>query len=78
MAGDCGYLVGLFATSYMTTVSPPSGMTKRVGVSQLSAAEPLTSEVATQRVCARNTGDRVATANDAADNIGQLLLLKAR
>ena len=75
---DGGLLIGLFATSYNTAVTPPSGMTEQLDFSQPSAEGRLTSAAATQPVGSGDTGDRTATAGHAADNIGQLLLLRAR
>jgi hypothetical protein len=73
-----GYLVGLFATAYDTTVRPPSQMALRAGVLQQSSVEGLTSEATTQEVALGATGDRIAAAADPGDNIGQLLLLRPR
>jgi hypothetical protein len=70
-------LVGLFAIAVSTTVSKPSGMTQWITVSQ-SDSTGLTTALAIQAVTTGQTGDRIAIAATAGDNIGQLLLLRPK
>jgi hypothetical protein len=68
-------LVGIFGVSMSTTVTAPSGMTQWTDISQPSTAG-LTLALAVQTVKAGQTGDRIAIAGAAGDNIGELLLLR--
>ncbi len=77
-APEGGYLVGLFATIKKATVAPPSAMTERLDLTQSSANYFLTSEIATAVVSSGDTGRRTAEATTAANNIGQLLLLRPK
>jgi hypothetical protein len=70
-------LVGVFAVALSTTVSPPSGMTQWIVISQPSSSG-LTTAMAVQTVATGQTGDRIAIAGAAADNIGLLLLLRPK
>jgi hypothetical protein len=70
-------LVGIFAVAMSTTLSQPSGMTRWLAISQ-SSSTGLTTALAIQTVGTGQTGDRIAIAGTAGDNIGQLLLLRPR
>jgi hypothetical protein len=70
-------LVGIFSVAVSTSVSQPSGMTSWIAISQ-PASTGLTSALAVQAVGTGQTGDRVAVAAAAGDNLGQLLLLRPR
>ncbi|HVD62815.1 MAG TPA: Ig-like domain-containing protein, partial [Lapillicoccus sp.] len=70
-------IVGFFGTPVLTSVTPPGGMTERFDQTVPSTnTYKVTSEAASQSVAgAGATGTRVATAVNAAANIGQLVAL---
>jgi hypothetical protein len=67
--------VAVFAVALSTTVNQPSGIVKWMAISQPDA-NGLTTALGIQTVGSGQTGDRVAIASAAGDNLGQLLLLR--
>ena len=68
-------LVAVFAVALSTTVNQPSGIVKWMAISQPDA-NGLTTALGIQTVGSGQTGDRIAIAAAAGDNLGQLLLLR--
>jgi hypothetical protein len=72
------YLVATFGTACKTTITPPSGMREQVDFTQPTGDQYLTSAVATQVVPAGPTGTKIASAKNAAKNLGQAIILQAK
>lgn len=72
-------IVGFFATSTVTSFTPPAGMTERYEAATAAGPNGVAVEAAdVLQVAAASSGNKVATAGAAAVNLGALVALKPR
>ena len=76
-ATEGGLVVGFFGLATNVTVTPPTGMIEQAEANQNGGKTKLGIETSDSVVRAAGaTGDRVATANNSAANVGQVVVIR--